>query len=73
MQNSASKNNELWRLEEGFIAGYTEDKELLRSIRRYKEHKGWRIMATYSNGARQYKIPAEQRRVAERLFAVSLQ
>ncbi|MCH4828079.1 hypothetical protein [Planococcus halocryophilus] len=66
-------NNELWRLEEGWLAGYTEDAELIRSIRRYKEPKGWRIMATYSSGAMQYKIPAEQRRSAERLFAVSIQ
>lgn len=66
-------NNEVWRLEQGFIAGYTEDKELIRRIERYKVPKGWRLMATYSTGARQYKIPAEQRRVAERLFAVSLE
>lgn len=64
-----TQNNEIWTLEQGFIAGYTEDAELITRIERYKVPKGWRLMATYSNGARQYKIPAEQRRVAERYFA----
>lgn len=67
------QNNELWRLEEGYLAGYTEDAELIKRISRYKLPKGWRLMATYSTGARQYKIPAEQRRVAERLLAVNLE
>lgn len=64
--------NEVWALEKGFIAGYTEDAELVKRINRYKLPKGWRLMATYSNGARQYKIPAEQKRVAERLFAAKI-
>lgn len=64
-----TQNNEIWTLEQGFIAGYTEDAKLTKRIERYKVPKGWRLMAAYSNGARQYKIPAEQRRVAERYFA----
>lgn len=66
-------HNELWRLEEGFLAVYTEDAEIIKRIHRYKVPKGWRIMATYSSGGMQYKIPSEQRRKAERLLAVKLE
>lgn len=68
--------NELWRLETGFIAGYTEDKDLIQRIRRYKFKKNWRIMAEYYEGKKrkgvQFKIPIEQRRPAERMFQVKV-
>ncbi|MFD1018674.1 hypothetical protein [Thalassobacillus hwangdonensis] len=65
-------DNEVWRLETGWLAGYTEDRELIRRIKRYKLKKGWIIMADYFYRGRltavQFKIPAVQRRVAERMF-----
>jgi hypothetical protein len=66
------ERNELWKLETGWLASYTEDKELIRRIKRYK--KDWRIMADYFKQDRligvQFKIPIEQRRSAERMFGV---
>lgn len=73
-------NNELWRLEAGFIAGYTEDAKLIQRIRRYKFNKGWQIMGEYFDlktktnkriGV-QFKIPIEHRKAAERMFQVKL-
>lgn len=72
--------NELWKLETGYIAGYTEDKDLIKRIKRYKTKKGWHVMAEYFNLktnsnkriAVQFKIPAEQRRSAERMFQTKL-
>lgn len=70
-------NNELWRIQTGYIAGYTEDKDLIRRIRRYKIKKNWRQTAEYFKGGKriglQYSIPIEQRRAAERMFGVKLQ
>lgn len=66
-------NNELWYYNKGFLCGYTEDKDTVYKINRYKIPKGWTLMATYSNGGRQYKIPIEQRRVAERIFDRKMQ
>ncbi|WAA13887.1 hypothetical protein OE105_04610 [Fervidibacillus halotolerans] len=64
------ERNELWKLEPGWIAGYTEDRELIRRIKRYKTD--WQIIAEYYRFnklvAVQYKIPAEQRKSAERMF-----
>lgn len=60
-------SNEIWRLEPGWLAGYTQDKMLIRRIKRYK---GWAIMARYSDGAVQYRIPIAERRPAERMFNV---
>lgn len=75
--SESNNNNELWRLETGFIAGYTEDKDLIKRIRRYKTKKDWYVMAEYyKNGKRfgiQFKIPIEQRRPAERMFQVKLE
>ena len=67
--------NELWKLNAGWLAGYTESKDLQRRIRRYKYAKGWRVMAEYTKNGRvigvQFKIPIEQRRSAERMFGVA--
>ncbi|MBM7598024.1 hypothetical protein JOC34_000381 [Virgibacillus halotolerans] len=68
--------NELWRIQPGFIAGYTEDADLIQRIRRYKFKNDWQIMAEYSKQnkrkAVQFKIPIEQRRQAERMFGIKL-
>lgn len=68
--------NELWKIEIGWLGGYTEDRELIRSIKRYKFQSGWLIMADYFKNGHligvQFKIPIEQRRVAERLFSVTV-
>ncbi|MEK4031014.1 hypothetical protein MKZ02_21060 [Pseudobacillus sp. FSL P4-0506] len=65
-------SNELWQIETGWLCGYTEDRDLMRRIKRYK--KGWCITADYFRNDRhigsQYKIPIEQRRPAERMFGV---
>lgn len=71
-----STNNELWRIQTGYIAGYTEDKDLIQRIRRYKTNKNWKQTAEYfKDGKRigvQYRIPIEQRRPAERMFDTKL-
>lgn len=62
--------NKLWKLETGWLAGYTENRDLIRRIKRYKND--WTVMADYYKYNRfigcQYKIPIEQRRSAERMF-----
>lgn len=72
-------SNELWYFQRGQIAGYTEDKDLMRRIKRYKEKRGWEIIAQYYDvqnkgklKALQYRIPIEQRRAAERMFEVKM-
>ncbi|KAB2332929.1 hypothetical protein [Bacillus mesophilum] len=66
--------NSLWKLEPGWLAGYSEDRELIRRIKRYK--KDWTIMASYYKRERlisvQFRIPIEQRRPAERMFGVTV-
>jgi hypothetical protein len=65
-------DNTVWKLETGWLAGYTQDRDLIRRIKRYK--KDWEIMADYFKGDRligvQFRIPIEQRRSAERMFGV---
>ncbi|MCM3668011.1 hypothetical protein M3181_03215 [Mesobacillus maritimus] len=65
---------ELWKLEKGWLAAYTEDKTTIKSIQRYKPH--WTIMAEYTDSgqlkALQYKIPMSERRQAERMFNTKL-
>jgi hypothetical protein len=66
-------SNEIWKLETGWLAGYTEDRDLIRRIKRYK--KDWTIMADYFKNGKligvQFRIPIEQRRSAERMFGVA--
>ena len=63
-------------METGYIAGYTENKDLINRIKRYKTKKGWIVLAEYYKHnkriAVQYKIPIEQRRSAERMFQTKL-
>ncbi|WP_338452321.1 hypothetical protein R4Z09_10810 [Niallia oryzisoli] len=70
-------SNKLWKFETGYICGYTEDRDLIRRIKRYKFKNDWLIMADYFRGNRlvgvQFKIPIEQRRPAERMFQVELE
>jgi len=65
--------NKLWKYDIGWLCGYTEDKDLIRRIKRYK--KDWSIMADYFRNGRligvQFKIPIEQRRSALRMFCVA--
>jgi hypothetical protein len=64
--------NELWKLDTGWLCGYTEDRDLIRRIKRYKK---WTIMADYFRNGRilgyQFRIPIEERRPAERMFNVA--
>lgn len=70
------ENNELWKMETGYIAGYTENKDLINRIKRYKTKKGWIVFAEYYKNKKriavQFKIPIEQRRSAERMFQTKL-
>lgn len=65
--------NEIWKYDKGLLCGYTEDRDLIRRIKRYK--KDWTIIADYFKGNRligvQFIIPIEQRRAAERMFNVT--
>ncbi|WP_057766099.1 hypothetical protein [Cytobacillus praedii] len=66
-------SNKLWKYDTGWLCGYTEDRDLIRRIKRYK--RDWSIMADYFRNGRltgvQFKIPIEQRRPAERMFNVA--
>lgn len=67
------QNNEIWKLEPGWLCGYTTDRDLIRRIKRYK--KDWSIMADYFKHGKliavQFRIPADQRRAAERMFSLA--
>ncbi|MCM3732359.1 hypothetical protein M3196_11870 [Fictibacillus nanhaiensis] len=62
--------NSIWRAETGYLFAYTENRDLIRRIKRYK--KDWAITADYFRNGRligvQFKIPIEQRRAAERIL-----
>jgi hypothetical protein len=66
-------SNRLWKLEPGWLCGYTEDRDLIRRIKRYK--RDWPIMCDYFKNDRliavQFRIPIQQRRSAERMFNVA--
>ena len=66
-------SNQIWKLETGWLAGYTDDRDLIRRIKRYK--RDWPIMCDYFKFDRliavQFRIPIEQRRSAERMFGVT--
>ncbi|GIP54749.1 hypothetical protein [Paenibacillus vini] len=67
-------NNAIWRLNSAYLAGYTEDAEVMRKIRR--SYPDFTESATYQkNGviyARQYRIPSARKRSARHLFGVPL-
>lgn len=66
-------SNSVWKYDTGWLCAYTEDRELIRKIKRSR--KDWTIMADYFKGnylvGCQFKIPIEQRRAVERLFGVT--
>jgi hypothetical protein len=66
--------NSLWKIETGWLSGYTEDRELIRRLKRYKPH--WTIQADYFKNGRligcQFKIPIEERRPAERMLGTAV-
>lgn len=63
--------NEIWKLFPGQLAAYTEDKDIMRRIKRYY---GYPIMAEYEKDGkvigRQYRVPMEKRRSIERMLGV---
>ncbi|GGG08642.1 hypothetical protein [Paenibacillus aceti] len=67
-------SNVVWRLDSDNLAGYTEDAEVMRKIRR--SYPDFVEMATYEkNGvifARQYRIPSVRKRSARHLFNVNI-
>lgn len=67
-------NNTIWRLNSAYLAGYTEDADVMRKIKR--SYPDFAVMATYEkNGvifARQYRIPSARKRSARHLFGVPL-
>lgn len=73
--NKHHENNEVWRLETGYLAAYTEDKSLMGRVRRYKYKAGWSEMARYYKDEKllgvHYKLPIEQKRVVFRMFGVT--
>jgi hypothetical protein len=73
MREVSTVNNAVWKYDTGWLYGYTEDRDLIRRIKRYK--KDWSIVADYFKNGRligvQFKIPAEQRRPAERMFNIA--
>ena len=67
--------NELWKVQKGTLAGYTEDRDLIRRIKR--SQKQWYVSAEYFKHGKlfalQYRIPMADRRMAERQFGVKIQ
>lgn len=67
-------DNAIWRLNSAFLAGYTEDADVMRKIKR--SYPDFAEMATYEkNGviyARQYRIPSSRKRSARHLFGVNI-
>lgn len=67
-------NNAIWRLNSAFLAGYTEDADVTRKIKR--SYPDFAEMATYQKDgvifARQYRIPSARKQSARHLFGVPL-
>jgi hypothetical protein len=67
-------NNEIWRLDSDWLAGYTEDREVIRKIKR--SYKDFEIMADYFKGNRligvQFRIPSHRKRAAYHVFKCTL-
>lgn len=67
-------NNALWRLDADNLAAYTEDREVMRKIRR--NYPDFTVMATYHKGgelvALQYRVPSDRKRSARHLLGVSV-
>lgn len=67
-------NNSVWRLSPTTLAAYTEDREIMRKIRR--SYPDFTEAATYEKDgvifARQYRISSDRKRVVRRLFNVPI-
>ncbi|MEC0253619.1 hypothetical protein [Paenibacillus lautus] len=68
-------NNALWRLDTDNLAAYTEDREVMRKIRR--SYPDFVPMATYEKDGvifgRQYRVPSARKRSARHLLGVNVQ
>lgn len=66
--------NKLWRLDSDSLAAYTEDRDVMRKIRR--SYKDFTVMAEYyRNGklvALQYRVPSGRVRPIRRLLGVNV-
>lgn len=66
--------SEVWKLNKEYYTLYTENKDVIRRIKRY--YKDFELMAEYQKGdkifARQYKVPIKRKRVAKRLDVLSV-
>jgi hypothetical protein len=66
--------NALWRLDSGNLAAYTEDREVMRKIRR--SYPDFSEMAKYYRGgelvAIQYRVPSDRKRSARNLLGVNV-
>lgn len=67
-------NNSIWRLSSTTLAAYTESRAIMLKIRR--SYPDFVETATYEKDgvifARQYRIASDRKRVARRLFGVSI-
>lgn len=66
--------NALWRLDDASLAAYTEDREVMRKVRR--SYPDFIVMATYYREgeiiALQYRVPTKRKRSARNLLGVDV-
>jgi hypothetical protein len=67
--------NEIWRIDSDNLAAYTEDKAVMRKIRRsYRDT--FTVMATYQKAGQligvQYRIPSDKKRTIRRMLGVDV-
>jgi hypothetical protein len=67
-------SNELWRLDSKYLAAYTEDREIMRKIRR--SYPQFKVMAEYQRDGEifgiQYLIPNNKKRTIRRMLGVNV-
>ncbi|WP_404459467.1 hypothetical protein [Sutcliffiella horikoshii] len=67
-------SNELWRVDSDWLHGYTEDRALMRKIKRY--YTDFEVIADYYKFNRfiglQYRIPSKRKRAARHVFGINL-
>lgn len=65
--------SEVWKLNNDYYVLYTENKDVMRRIKRY--YKDFELMAEYQKEnkitAKQYKVPIKRKRVAMRLANIA--
>lgn len=66
--------NQIWRLNSDFLAAYTEDRRIMRKIKR--SYPQFEIMAEYyRDGKRiavQYRVPSAKKRTIRRMLGVNV-